>query len=431
MISHPSRYGARRQRGAVAIIFGLTLAVLIGFAGLALDLGRFFVIKSELQNAVDACALAASTQLRPGQGDANALTRAIAYGRVFSTGGADDPATTPLEGNIAAIKNRGNFQGTVIDIEAAQITFATTLGGPYVSSGAADPNTAAFVKCTYPMTGLPIYFMKVLNSALDTQTVSAMAAATLAPSASVCAIPVAVCKVPGTTAASNYGLTVGQWLRAPDGPGSPYGTGNFGFVDFSPPAGGAEELFNLFTESGACSVATGTVIGEGGAMTTLEVAWNSRFGLYKPGNGNPQKENAYPDKTGYGYKTPTWSIGSNAYSGSVPGLYNYKQATSGHYQYQTNPPNPYNRLSTAQHDALGRVNRRLAVAPIVDCTVWNSGGADPAVEDWACVLMLNPVFSNTDPYSIEFIGLSSSASSPCATNGEPGTYGPKVPQLVQ
>jgi hypothetical protein len=37
----PSRRGLRHnQRGAVAIIVGLTLAVLIGFAGLALDLGR-------------------------------------------------------------------------------------------------------------------------------------------------------------------------------------------------------------------------------------------------------------------------------------------------------------------------------------------------------------------------------------------------------
>ena len=50
----------RNQRGAVAIIVGLTLAVLIGFAGLALDLGRLYVNKSELQNAADSCALAAS-----------------------------------------------------------------------------------------------------------------------------------------------------------------------------------------------------------------------------------------------------------------------------------------------------------------------------------------------------------------------------------
>ena len=53
----PSR---RDQRGAVAIIVGLTIAVLVGFAGLALDGGRLYVNKTELQNAADACALAAS-----------------------------------------------------------------------------------------------------------------------------------------------------------------------------------------------------------------------------------------------------------------------------------------------------------------------------------------------------------------------------------
>ena len=60
-----------RQRGSVAIMFGLTLVVLIGFIGLSVDLGRFFVIKSELQNAMDACALSAASQLKPGAGDPN------------------------------------------------------------------------------------------------------------------------------------------------------------------------------------------------------------------------------------------------------------------------------------------------------------------------------------------------------------------------
>eukprot|EP01034_Spumella_vulgaris_P046448 gene46448-biopygen39554 len=53
----------RRQRGAVAIIAAIALPILIGFAGLALDGGRLFMQKTELQNAADACALAASREL--------------------------------------------------------------------------------------------------------------------------------------------------------------------------------------------------------------------------------------------------------------------------------------------------------------------------------------------------------------------------------
>lgn len=424
------RTGYRRQRGAVAVILGITLAVLIGFAGLAIDLGRFFVIKSELQNAMDACALAAASQLRPGQNNSTALTKAIAYGRVFSTGGIDDPVTAPLEGDIGAIKNRANFQSTVINIQPNQITFSETLAGPYEDAGSANFNTAAFAKCEYPLTGLPIFFMRVLSPALGTQTVSAMAAATLAPSASACAIPVAVCKVPGTTAATNFGLSVGQWLRPPPGVGSPYGTGNFGWIDFTPPGGGASELANLLTGPGQCSTSIGNEVGEPGSISSLDVAWNSRFGLYKPGGGNPQVASAPPDVTGYSYTTATWTLGSNAYQGSVAGQFNYENAAANYRPYQVNPPNPYNRLTNTQHNNLGRF-RRVVVAPVVDCTVWNTGSANPSVEGWACVLMLNPMLAVNDVPGLEFLGLSTSAGSPCATNGEPGTFGPLVPQLVQ
>ena len=53
---HPKvmRRSLHRQRGAVAIIVGLALAVMIGFVGLALDLGKLYVTRSELQNSADA-----------------------------------------------------------------------------------------------------------------------------------------------------------------------------------------------------------------------------------------------------------------------------------------------------------------------------------------------------------------------------------------
>jgi len=417
----------RQQRGAVAIMLGITLAVLIGFAGLAIDLGRFFIIKTELQNAMDACALAASSQLRPGQNNPNALTRAIAYGRVFTTGGVSE---NPLEGNIAAIQNRVNFQGEVVSVQPENITFAENLAGPYVTQASADPNTAAFVQCSVPLADIPVFFMRVLNPLLTTQTVSARAVATLAPSDSACAIPVAACKVPGTTAASNFGLTVGQWLEPPSGPGSPYGTGNFGWIDFTPPGGGASELANLLIGPGQCDTAIGSQVDEPGAIASLETAWNSRFGIYRNGAGNPQVATAPPDVTGYGYSTATWPSRFNAYNGTSAGAVNYRTAAASYRQYQVNPPNPYNRITSAQHESLGR-NRRVVVAPVVDCSVWNVGTGRPVVEGWACVLMLNPMLGSSPVPTMEFLGLSTTAGSPCATNGAPGTFGPLVPQLVQ
>jgi len=52
-----------RQHGAIAIMAGLLIVVLIGFGGLAIDLGRLYIVKTELQNAADAAALGAAKDL--------------------------------------------------------------------------------------------------------------------------------------------------------------------------------------------------------------------------------------------------------------------------------------------------------------------------------------------------------------------------------
>jgi Flp pilus assembly protein TadG len=80
-----SNASARHQRGAVAIVVGLCMAVLIGFAGLALDGGRLYVNKTELQNAADACALAASYELTGTPIAGAAYTRAVNAGLKVTT----------------------------------------------------------------------------------------------------------------------------------------------------------------------------------------------------------------------------------------------------------------------------------------------------------------------------------------------------------
>jgi len=52
-----------RQRGAVAVMTALCLTVLIGTTALAVDLGRAWVVRNELQNAADAAALAGAGAL--------------------------------------------------------------------------------------------------------------------------------------------------------------------------------------------------------------------------------------------------------------------------------------------------------------------------------------------------------------------------------
>ena len=65
---------ARDEGGAIAIMFALMLAALIGMMALAMDLGQAWNLETELQHAADACALAGVTQL---DGSDGARGRAI------------------------------------------------------------------------------------------------------------------------------------------------------------------------------------------------------------------------------------------------------------------------------------------------------------------------------------------------------------------
>ncbi len=74
-----------RQGGAVLVMFGLLLVLLFGFMAFAIDLGRTYVVRTELQNAADAAALAGAKELNQkangvngGSGVTGAVNTAIA-----------------------------------------------------------------------------------------------------------------------------------------------------------------------------------------------------------------------------------------------------------------------------------------------------------------------------------------------------------------
>ncbi len=458
---HALLNGRRRQRGAVMIMFGLTLVVLIGFAGLAIDLGRFFVVKAELQNAMDACALSAASQLRPGRNDANALTRAVAYGRVFTTGGTADND---------AIKNRANFQSGVVAIADTQITFSATLmpDTNYQVSTTTDLyKTAQYAKCDYPLAGLPVYFMRVLNliglGPFTTQTVRAMAVATQGPQ--ICnLIPVGVCPRAGMSGTSTppYGFNVGDWLKLGD-PDASQVRGWFHWIQFPGQANGANGLRDALLEKGDCVIPASASQPQGGTINVAEWAWNKRLGIYK----DDEPATVPPDKTGYSYFNHTdpgtgtyfpWAnwrnypdtnpgTGARAFphytSTALPGFLNYRDS------FLQNTPNsavadpgilqPSNQYvasngPTGEHSSFGRTDRRLVIIPIMNCTDTN---VVQMVEDpvsnkpvLACALMLNPfgqVGGDKISGKIEYLGLVG-AGSPC---GNANVTGPNMSVLVK
>jgi hypothetical protein len=91
-------------------------------------------------------------------------------------------------------------------------------------------------------------------------------------------------------------------------------TGSFSWVDFSPNAGGANEAADLIKGSGQCNVpAVGAQVGQQGNIESLDMAWNTRFGLYK---GAESSSTATPDYTGYAYTPLNWPARFNAFGGS-------------------------------------------------------------------------------------------------------------------
>lgn len=429
MVYRLSRPG--RQHGAVMIMVATAGAVLIGFLGLTIDLGRLFVTKTELQSAMDACSLAAAAELRPGTTppDLQAVNRAV------------------NAGILAGNRNKVGFQANAANIGSADILFSDRLSDNtstfpfgYVSSAAANPATARYAMCARSQGGITTWFMQVLEGFLgapsNPKSVGAWATATLLASQTNCAIPVGICeKGPAPT----YGLTPGMWVsgRFDSGGGS---TGSFNWIDFSPPAGGANELAGLLSGAGQCDLNITTPVGQTGSLGNAAAkAWNSRFGIYQNGGGNPNLTNASPDFTGYSYTDVNWPSQSNAYADfdarrTARASYGNTVDTvaAGNTITGLSLSNAYH-VSThgtdGEHDLKG-AQRRVVTAPIVNCAAW-AGSQTVLIDAWACVLMLHPIGSPGDIVRMEMVGLSTDPGSPCATSGlAGGSAGPLVPALV-
>ncbi len=431
-----------RQRGAVAIVVGLSLAVMLGFVGLAIDGGRLYLTKTELQNAADACALAAAYELTGAPNiPVAAFTRADAAGKLVGS------------------RNRVEFQGTAIPAGDISLTYSTALNGGWGAVGAANTN---YVRCTVQRNGIQPYFMQVLG--IGAQAVSAIATATLAPAQTNCAVPMALCT---RGAAPSYGYNAGDWVGmdfSQNGAGNVNNyTGNFRWIDFSPSeptpgcgaSQGAPELSCLLAGSGACSLPAPILtdctnnggpnvqpgcVGATGAINSIERAYNTRFGVYANGGGY-NVNNAPPDFTGYSYSTENWTLNRNAYAGVVGALPNYRAARNARNVIQArNTTNPalYSNADTiatqAQLNSNG-ADRRLVVVPIVECGNFATSQT-AGVRAYACILMLDPYRrqGNNVASRLEYLGRSNEAGSPCASSGIAGnaaSQGPLVPSLVQ
>jgi Putative Flp pilus-assembly TadE/G-like len=443
-----------RERGAIAIVVGLSLAVLIGAGGLALDLSRLYVNKTELQTAADACALAAAGELICPAGTAGCL------------------AIAASKGLLAASHNTRDFQSAPTTIAAADVRFSTN----FIPNSAYQPATAAasgskFAMCIARHNGITPWLMGVLGA--GNSNVVAQAVATLGPGSTICpSAPVGAC--PST---SGVPYAIGDWIAAShnnggpnddnatlDNPGGSYGTnvkGTFRWVDYTPPAGGGAELAAALAGATTCGVsptstapgsAPGTSpgnVGQPGAIQSAKTAYNSRFGIYT-GTGGPSAytvNNAPPDRTGWSYPTRPGggssgiSVGQSAfpnYIGHYAAADPYQGATGpGGYNVNAVARNGNARprgdaTSASNYSTYGSSRRLVAVPMLNDCS---AVGGNKTFTTMGCFLMLNPMSNgNTGDVFMEYRGAANLPGSPCASSGGPGGPGSTaglVPTLVQ
>ncbi|WP_265919217.1 pilus assembly protein TadG-related protein [Cupriavidus nantongensis] len=417
-----------RQRGAVAIIMGLVIVVLVGLVGLALDLGKLYVAKSELQNSADACALAAARDLT----------------------GATPLTVSEAAGITAGSRNQALFQKEQVQLVASKsVTYTDSLDNPFLDKDSASYplDTIKYVRCDVSRTGIAHWFAQVLNAMpgvdIGPSTVAAFAVATTTSAQTACAIPVFVCRADTASPPVPGGYAIGQWLITKAGTADKdsvaYGGGNFGWADLT---GGssAKDLANQLKGAGQCNLpAVGTEIGTTGDKASLADEWNSRFGIVKSG-----KTLGVTDFTGFAYTDATWTAKFNAYNGSSSdnkgnAQPNFLAARSAYHSYQGDATTDLDTQGVASAKATHEAgaDRRLVLAPIVDCSTLATPGTHKIpVTGWACLLMVEPMQKGgrNDTVRLEYRGDSTTPGSPCATQGMPGAgggVGPLVPVLVQ
>lgn len=391
------------RRGAISVITALTLVVLVGFVGLAIDTGRMLAIRTELQTAVDSCALAGALELN---------------------GQADAPNRALLAAQFLAAANRSNFQSASTVLTASQVTFSASVNGPFVQAASVGSGPARYVRCAANLPGIATYFLSVIG--ISSLPITASAVAGVQPSQAVCSIPMAICQSSNAQAQTgNFGYAVGD--RAILG-----GIGNTGFFTWANVSGtitgsGLDPYLQSFVGFGTCGAQTANgrcIDVKTGVVSALDDGWNARFGVYKQGGSGLSPASAIPDLSGYGYRGTGIPAGG-AYSDYL------KNRVPARQDYQGNIPG-YS-VPTDVNRTYGASFRRLSVMPVLDCVANTCGSGARPVIGWACVLMLSPKRSSENA-EVEFVSRADDPNTPCRASGVAGgasATGPLVAALVQ
>ena len=138
--------GTHSERGAILFIVAACLVVLLGFMGLAIDLGHAYNNKSQLQSMADACALAGATALN-------------------GTSAGIQEAVNRARDSLGRLNNKKEFNTTSVTLAEGDVSFSATLNNPtYLNKTQAQaaPSTMRYIKVIIPMQTSEVVFAKLI-----------------------------------------------------------------------------------------------------------------------------------------------------------------------------------------------------------------------------------------------------------------------------
>ena len=256
MKSSSVRRERKGERGSVLAISAVGMMAFLLATGLAVDISHFYLVKSELQNAADAAALAGASALN---GDDGGIKRAT------------DFAIQEL--------NKYEFNRQKITIPREKVTFSRNLNGTYVGeqSAKSDARNIRFVRVELPPSAVATTF----------------AAPVLGPSRNIAAEATAGMSIPinrfcdyipvtAIDADPNY-FKQGETYTIRRPPGGTVTPGNYQILAVDGP-GGADDRYGLGRGVRNCVGAGGYVQTKPGVTAgAVRQGINTRFGEYGSG----------------------------------------------------------------------------------------------------------------------------------------------------
>ena len=289
----------RLQQGTYLIMMSVLMAVLAGFGALSIDLNRLYVLRSEMQNAADAAAIAAAMELN---GDFGAQSRATAAARnLLQHNGRFAEVAELLGGNIGL-----EFYcaiGAKYDPEPADIDIWCS--NPYDADGksvATNDAETHYVRVNLTPTdgsdaySMQLIFLPVLEALLADADDRVFLNATAVGGRSfyMCNYPPMMLCNPfeGTTLDFDEEMDSGDQIVLKQQGSNTWAPGNFSFLEpDNESGGGAPEVSAFLADEGNMGCKAPIVTTKTGAMTNQTMAGiNTRFDIYQLG----RKPSDYP-----------------------------------------------------------------------------------------------------------------------------------------